>query len=147
MLISATNAIAATAAAISAANAAAAAAATAETNSSTNHSNNGCSKSSESNINSNICAGDGSTLSSNHKLDNGIIASTNVGGIDCTSVASGAKNQKDSSCSSISGNTSAKRVGPLNINDPRHWSKHDRYDTDTLLENAYKKHLSRHANK
>lgn len=34
-----------------------------------------------------------------------------------------------------------------NENDPNHWSKHEKYDGDIFLENNYKKHLSRHANK
>lgn len=37
--------------------------------------------------------------------------------------------------------------GPQNIQDPNHWSKHEKYDADSYLEGAYKKHLSRHANK
>lgn len=34
-----------------------------------------------------------------------------------------------------------------NTLDPTHWSKQDKYDADAYLEGAYKKHLSRHANK
>lgn len=37
--------------------------------------------------------------------------------------------------------------GPQNIQDPGHWSKQEKYDADAYLEGAYKKHLSRHANK
>lgn len=37
--------------------------------------------------------------------------------------------------------------GLQNIQDPNHWSKHEKYDADSYLEGAYKKHLSRHANK
>ncbi|XP_036345823.1 chromodomain-helicase-DNA-binding protein 7-like, partial [Rhagoletis pomonella] len=33
------------------------------------------------------------------------------------------------------------------LNDPNHWSKQEKFDADTFLECAYKKHLSRHANK
>jgi chromodomain-helicase-DNA-binding protein 7 len=33
---------------------------------------------------------------------------------------------------------------PLDVND---WSRHEKYDGDIFLENNYKKHLSRHANK
>uniref|UniRef100_A0A1A9ZZF1 Chromo domain-containing protein n=1 Tax=Glossina pallidipes TaxID=7398 RepID=A0A1A9ZZF1_GLOPL len=36
---------------------------------------------------------------------------------------------------------------PQNPQDPNHWSKQDKYDADAYLEGAYKKHLSRHANK
>lgn len=31
--------------------------------------------------------------------------------------------------------------------DPNHWSNAEKYDGDIFLENNYKKHLSRHANK
>lgn len=37
--------------------------------------------------------------------------------------------------------------GLQNIQDPSHWSKLEKYDADAYLEGAYKKHLSRHANK
>lgn len=33
------------------------------------------------------------------------------------------------------------------LNDPNHWSKQEKFDADAFLECAYKKHLSRHANK
>lgn len=31
--------------------------------------------------------------------------------------------------------------------DDNHWSKEEKYDAETYLETAYKKHLGRHANK
>lgn len=31
--------------------------------------------------------------------------------------------------------------------DPNHWSKNEKYDGDIYLENNYKKHLHRHANR
>lgn len=145
MLISATNAIAATAAAISAANAAAAAAAAAaaDTNSTGNNNNsNGSNKSVDSNSNNNansdiIDITDSKTVATN-------VLTGGAGAVASSGTGAGEKD----SYSSVSGNVPvAHLVSPLNINDPRHWSKHDRYDTDTLLENAYKKHLSRHANK
>lgn len=37
--------------------------------------------------------------------------------------------------------------GGQNILDPNHWSKDEKYDAETFLEGAYKKHLGRHANK
>ena len=33
------------------------------------------------------------------------------------------------------------------LTDPNHWSKQEKFDADAFLECAYKKHLSRHANK
>lgn len=33
------------------------------------------------------------------------------------------------------------------LTDPNHWSKSEKYDGDIFLENNYKKHLGRHANK
>lgn len=33
------------------------------------------------------------------------------------------------------------------LTDPNHWSKNEKYDGDIFLENNYKKHLGRHANK
>ncbi|XP_037903696.1 chromodomain-helicase-DNA-binding protein 7 isoform X5 [Hermetia illucens] len=40
-----------------------------------------------------------------------------------------------------------KVPGGQNILDPNHWSKDEKYDAETFLEGAYKKHLGRHANK
>lgn len=168
MLISATNAIAATAAAISAANAAAAAAAAAEANTSNqinsttaNTSNSSGNKSMESGNNS----GNNNMSNDTTEVPGGKVANVNVMAVGAASTDAVATVAGIGSCvtgsvsvggasaaageKGTSGNVTAAShvVAPLNINDPRHWSKHDRYDTDTLLENAYKKHLSRHANK
>lgn len=37
--------------------------------------------------------------------------------------------------------------GCIDVLNPNHWSKDEKYDAENFLEGAYKKHLGRHANK
>ncbi|XP_037928095.1 uncharacterized protein LOC119662531 isoform X3 [Teleopsis dalmanni] len=60
----------------------------------------------------------------------------------------GGKAQKESTTSSNSSKVDCEKDSPSqNILDPSHWSKQEKFDADAYLEGAYKKHLSRHANK
>uniref|UniRef100_A0A182SIN7 Chromodomain-helicase-DNA-binding protein 7 n=1 Tax=Anopheles maculatus TaxID=74869 RepID=A0A182SIN7_9DIPT len=60
---------------------------------------------------------------------------------DASSNSSGTKAEKSAKSGSDTGGTTTP------VSDPHHWSKDEKYDTETLLDINYKKHLTRHANK